>query len=109
MPIRWKVVKSRYSCCARGKFALHYVKGVIKAVPNTLGIMVFDTFENACLFNSNRFSIITVKSIGRGKKRPTISAQTGIKGINGFYAKDRRTTIRAPRGTICYPAVEVLE
>ena len=113
MPIRWKVLThGRHSSYAEGKFRLEYFKGkVVKAEPETLGIMVFDTFKNANLFihnNTLAYKIIKVRPIGRGKKEPTICSCISEGAINYFYTSKYRGC-SPPPGTICYPAVEVLE
>ena len=107
--IRYKVLRDRSSCYACGDFRLEYLKGTtVKAIPGTLGIMVFDTYENADVFATYKHHIVKVKPIGRGKKRPSICTWTGTIDLNYFY-EDKNKGIHSPPGTICYPAVEVLE
>jgi len=120
MPIRYKVIKISYftdkriSCFAEGKYSRNYTKGrTVKASPSTLGIMVFDTEENAKRFICNPnygLRIIRVNPIGRGKRPKYISKYFESDRLSYFYtSKDFRLEASPPLGTICYPAVKVLE
>ena len=115
MPIRYKILsRYRYSFFAEGDYSLHYPKDeTVKALPGTLGIMVFDTFANAVAFRGTVYKecpIVKVKPIGRGKKQPEICAFISQDRINDFYQLKFDFTVEpSPIGTICYPAVEVLE
>lgn len=108
---RWKVLRGRHSCSARGYFGLYYAKGTtVEALPGTLGIMVFDTWRHAADFMGRNRTIIMVKAIGQGKNCPLVSGWTDEFDLKRFYAKEQRfvAKIKPPLGTICYPAVEVL-
>jgi len=77
--IKWKVVTNSrrsviYKTCKILNESLYYFKGNhVKPIPNTPGILVFDTFENAFKFKEYlthpfKFMIIRVKPIGEQKK-----------------------------------------
>lgn len=58
--VRWKVIREdpkgkRISCLAKGKYSLVYKKGrVVKAAPNSIGVMCFDTKRNATAWLSGQ-------------------------------------------------------
>lgn len=112
---RFKVLGfHRESCYAQGKFRKKYEEDeIVAAVPGTLGIMVFKSLEEAKAFRIPRahkcFQIVTVEPIGRGKT-PKRIAGVSEYSIKRFYMKDSREyRDLVPKGTICYPAVMVLE
>ena len=115
MPIRWKVTtQTRRSCVIYGEdFFKKYLKNtIVKADPTTLGIFLFKTKKNAEDFTKNTrgWIILKVKTVGEGKKPKEISGSISIRGLTEFY--DNSETAKTefmPFGTICYPAVEVLE
>lgn len=121
MAIRWKVVKidlatgKRYSVTATEKYCREYPKGAtVKALPNTLGLMTFKTKCQARQFQGQvdipDTVIIRVKSIGKGKRPSSISIFGGAASfLDAFYSGDGIVTRFIPSGTICYPAVEVLD
>lgn len=115
MSIRYKVVdQDRKSCFANGEFRLFYAKDTtVLAVGNTYGVMTFDSLTNAQIFVSKYspwLQIIKVKPIGRGKRRKYISGDQSNYGIDNFYKRRVKVFgMPSPKGTICYPAVKVLE
>ena len=128
--IKYKVVRkaNRKSCIVpeHSEYCLKYSKGIVRAVPGSFGIMVFPTKELARDF-ANRFNIILkVRPIGKCREPYRLSDYGKFSGklttnlFDAFYAYYKknyrrkkwwrnRNVILAPRGTECYPAVEVLE
>ena len=117
--IRYKVVKasSRYSCMVHGatKYALKYEPETeVHARPETLGVMCFDTYKNAYrLIHQHHYYrdnciIIKVIPMGRGKIPILLGSP---KRLNEFYTLgcENLNHLIPPKGTICYPAVYVLE
>lgn len=113
---RFKVLGfNRRSCYAQGEFCKRYEKDeIVAAVPGALGIMTFKSFEDAEEFKRPRghrcIQIVAVKPIGRGKAPKKIS---GISepDMERFYEEGPKNGEWSfpPKGTICYPAVRVLE
>ena len=139
MIIRWKVTKDdRTSPHAEGKYYKEYLKNtIVKANKNTLGLMTFKTKEQAATWANRsviRTRILKVRPIGRGKV-PIVLANRDY--FNLFYKHKRTLNSKkiakllrlkgdgrrfdyrigdrdiilwpVPEGTVCYPAVEVLE
>ena len=120
------------------KFSLTYTKGkIVKSIDTSIGIMVFNTYSSAKSFSEycvvpNSF-IIRIKIIGRSKPVPAqiaflihYEASKATSSINKFnklsqkikhYSALKRynffikhqETIRCPKNTECYNAVEVLD
>jgi hypothetical protein len=102
----------------KGRYVLQYPKGaIVKARPNTVGIMVFKDYRRAESFlKSMRMTgilkIIRVKPIGICYIPSRISSGCHDAAIYGFYADEytvHKAGITPPTGTECYDAVEVLE
>jgi len=98
------------------KFCLTYNKGdIIKALPETLGIMVFKSLYNANMFNFFDGIIIKVRPIGKKKPTPDHIAVTyhgsrqTTQAIKKFNRSIQVRILPVPDGTECYDAVEVLE
>lgn len=114
--IKWKVVsRSKKSMFARGKYSIDYDYApgmVVSAPPDTIGIMVFGRKTDALHFAGTvlfPYHIVKVKPIGRGKKPEKVSWTIDEKGLDAFYqATDDSVGTCPPKGTICYPAVEVV-
>ena len=120
--IRWKIVKKyeRGSCYLpkNCKYFKTYKKGIIvKATRGTLGIFVFKTKKFAedfiidYLASNSQFQILKVKSIGKGRSPKLIANFIFLlasQDINMFY-EEGILAIPPPDGTICYPAVKVLD
>lgn len=121
MRIRYKVVTTTRKSCTipiHSKYCRTYTKGkIVKAVPESFGIMVFKDKRSARDFSYMRGEnqILKVRVIGR-KKIPKIIGlvyndprKTTIK-LNQFHAGNNYDcTVLIPAGTECYPEVEVLE
>lgn len=98
------------------KYVNVYTKGkTIHALKSTLGIFVFRTRYQAVKFVwdygiQSIVKILHVRPIGRGKV-PKDIARTGTNHdlIIAFYSGFNVNIINPPLGTICYPAVEVLD
>lgn len=120
----------RGSCYAGGPHYLKYIKGTkVQAIKDSLGIMVFKTRRDAEEFaswHSKAAGIIRVKCSGRGRVPKVISSSQVGRNIQRFYEKLKKYGLpvnrlfiegslriggmqEAPRGTICYQEVEVLE
>jgi hypothetical protein len=115
--IRFKVVKasSRYSCMVHGstKYALKYEPGTdVYAIEGTLGVMCFDTYENAMKLIHQHYyfgrncMVIKVQPMGRGYRPKEVGSPTRL---DDYYKKiDWYRSLIPPAGTICYPGVHVL-
>lgn len=115
---RFKVVKaaSRYSCMVHGstKYALKYdPETAVYALPETLGVMCFDTYKNAYKlirqhwYYGENCMIIKVIPMGRGRRPKSIGSPTRLKE---YYEEDHwYRSLIPPDGTICYPAVYVVD
>ena len=78
-------------------------------MPKSLGIFCFETLQNARDFQLNhRDMIIKVEPIGKGVRR---RVRGSLNCIREFYAdrSDPYLKTDTPIGTICFPAVKVLE
>ena len=132
MKIRYKVIKHRKSCVIPqgSKYCLSYKKDqIVKAVPGSLGIMVFKTLLNAQCFETASTKIIKVRPIGRRRKISIFSTcmlnarrnTFMFKNFYKIYSLKKRykdwplkffnitNIVYPPEGTECYSAVEVLE
>ena len=130
--IRYKVVSSkdnRSSCSLApdgNEYIKYYRKGeTVKANKGTLGIFVFKTKKQANNFIKNRrdnegsYFILKVKSIGKGESPKFVCGCPLLlmliwdtsKYLNQFYKYGEKSNLqmKPPEGTICYPAVKVLE
>ncbi len=118
--IVYKVVVNRRSCClsAWSPYSLSYPKNiVVKGIPNTLGIFTFKRLKDAKNFLPTLASspselpkIIKIEPIGKG----TIPLSMSGEGrLEGFYDKSKcippHYIVSPPKGTVCYPAVRVME
>lgn len=116
--VRYKVVKrkSRRSCSINGnsKYSLKYEKGIeVHARPETMGVMCFKKLEEAEYFTrrhpwlNENFMTLKVIPMGKGKTVDDISVP---RKLNDYYNQlGYCHVMQAPRGTICYPAVYVME
>lgn len=107
------VTKTRYN--------INYPDGqIVKAIPGTLGIMLFETREHAmrlrAIMEPRRmgsgkhkfeFKIKKVEPIGVGK-RPTGVAPTREVTMDRFYNNSSSVSFVPPIGTICYQKVKVI-
>ena len=113
--IRYKVTRTdRASCIVYpydSKFCHYYIKGeTIKANPETLGIFTFKTHKEASNFLTNHtWLILRVKPIGKGKTPKIIAPWANRNALEEFYEGGPIKTNEVPKGTICYPAVKVLD
>ena len=121
---------SRYiSCFAEGRYQRAYNNNeIVEAELGSLGIMVFEKRSQATDFVKNHdlfphnLLIKHVLPIGRGKRPPLISKAMNQESLYEFcqrYAHFKKEWITVPlkntplntppEGTICYPAVKVLD
>ena len=100
------------------KFSLKYNKGIVTALSETIGILVFENLFDAVDFLSfigGNGKIIKVRPIGKMKPIPSHIAITyhdaylTTQSIKSFNQKHCPRTLPTPQGTQCYGAVEVLE
>ena len=107
--IRYKVVRDdRTSCSIKGTYQLKYKKNkTVKAAENSLGIFCFKRKMDAEDFIGMipDLKIIRVKPIGKGK----IPKEIGIVTMISKFYLGKGITHIIPSGTICYPAVLVLD
>ena len=132
---KYKVVWSdnRKSCVIPegSKFSLTYKEGIVTALKDSIGIMVFKTRSSAKRFirlngRDDDWQILKVNSIGRKKKTPkrlcgilfdarktTFFLKTFYKilGEKSWLPKfgHRHFTMSVPAGSECYDSVEVME
>jgi hypothetical protein len=117
--IRYKVVKkrTRYGCTIHGSslYALKYTtKTMVFARPETIGVICFDTLDNAERFITryhlydDTCKIVEVLPIGRGRRNPILYS---TRHLNYLYngGLDESYEMVPPRGTVCYPGVYVTE
>lgn len=129
-----KVAKSNLnsyyvSCFAEGRYQRAYENNeIVEAEPGSLGIMVFEKRNQATEFITNHdlfphsLLIKHVLPIGKGKKPPLISKLMNQEGLHEFYYRYahfkkewitvplKTTPLNTPpEGTMCYPAVRVLD
>lgn len=118
MPIRWKIItNNRNSIFTEGELSRKYLKdSVVSADPRTMGLMTFETEENARHFHQalsfpkSRHSFITkVQGIGRGKRPKQVSLHQWTKYLLNWYLAKESFGCLPPPGTICYKKVKVLE
>ena len=123
--IRYKVVREidRTSCIVPeySEYCLKYLKGVVRAIPGTFGIMVFKNEIQAIQFTKANNCILKVRPIGKCRKPDYVSSivlnSYDLTRFYAFYKQNHRKkywmtkipTIYTLPGTECYPAVEVLE
>lgn len=120
--VKFKVVSiyfnnERHSVYATGNYDLEYPKGsIVKAREETYGIAVFKTREQAVFFIMARRSkshlILRVCPIGQGKTIKSVCTNPSEFSLDSFYCMSRTYDVAElppPRGTIFYPAVEVLD
>ncbi len=115
MPRRpvFKIVKYNKSMFEHRKgYNLRYIQGgITTAREDTLGVFCFKTKKQAKNFlktvTAYEKRILRVLPIGRGKTPKYIC---GYGGLLYFYSKKSCVSDMSspPKGTICYPAVEVL-
>lgn len=96
------------------KYKLIYKIGtIVTAPPGTLGIMLFDTLDNAkafmkyCVF---RGKILVVESLGGITKPRTISRFTLGDMLSLYYKNGEIYNTRIPpKGTVCCQSVKVIK
>lgn len=110
-------------------FVRWYPKGeIVRARKNSLGIFVFTSYEDAARFAGYTWTIIKVRPVGR-RRVPRVMVRWDVltskthRQLVYLLKKDEpwveyrmqcgskyfNLSSRIPRGTVCYPAVEVLE
>ena len=118
MSIKYKVVYkgSRLSIAARGEYRVVYNKGTtVKSPPNTLGIMVFKMRRQAEIFRTlhlipSYYMILRVKTFRRGVVPKKIGLLITETALDLFYKNSKdMSSMKPPRGTICYDEVEVID
>ena len=125
--IKYKVVQSNRRSIIVGNddfmsspYKKYYEAGyTTKAEPGTLGIFVFHHRNQAkkWIEHGNRsYQILRVRPVGKGKTPKFIGLWHTPKNLNNFYDIKKQnildpnmTNAQIPTGTICYPAVEVLD
>ena len=113
--IRYKVTRmDRTSCLInrRSCFSQKYLKGkMVTADPQTPGIFTFETKKHAQAFMPLMEQLILkVQPIGKGTRPSHISRDLCQRGLMRFFkALASKLTMWPPNGTICYPAVKVLD
>ena len=93
MKIYYKLVTgSRKSAIVGEEFELYYAKGTtVEKIPETVGIMVFNTKQNArdfakdTMYKFSGYKILKVKGIGKGRKPIRICPYIVAYKLNDFY------------------------
>ena len=127
---KYKVVWSqdRKSCTIpkSSKFSLIYKKGIVTAVKDSIGIMVFKSYVSAKRFmnlngKKNQWQILEVNPVGEKKKMPkrlcpirwdARETTFALKMYNKFrFSKfpSYYSTMPVPAGSECYDSVEVMD
>lgn len=115
--MKWKVTHySRQSLFALGRYNLIYRENtIVRAVPGSIGIMLFDTYMNARMYAArywDNYEILQVETFGEGIRPDYIAGTSHEPGLDSFYktgdysSKNRRVP---PIGTICYMKIRVLD
>jgi len=116
----YKIVQSEhrnsFSVVEFNRYCKHYYPNtIVKAVKGTLGVMCFETKEDAkgfinsqCVWVEEELDIIDVRPIGKAHYPKSICAQTEEDVLNNFYEGESMITMYPPKGTVCYDSVEVL-
>lgn len=117
--ICYKVVnEDNTSAFVTGKsYARKYQLGeIVTAKKNTLGIFCFkDLLSVRKWCNPSSFKILLVESMGEPLVPEVMCVCYRIRYLNSFYnhdkpkRSDRWKTNNVPQGTICFPAVKVLD
>lgn len=123
--VKFKAVRimgeRRFSAYACGDYCLNYLKNsIVRARRGTIGIAVFGRKGEAKKFcEGTNFEIIQVLPVGRGKTVKVISGKQSDNMLDFFYRCLERhqgiprdsdfIPMAPPRGTMFYPAVEVLD
>ena len=115
--VKFKVVNlDDKSCTTSGNFSLTYSKGSqVTADPLSLGIFTFHTRQAAERFseaNGCKTKVKRVLPIGRGRTPDHISVFTDTISLKDWYhdvVPEYYYRQQPPPGTICYPAVKVLD
>lgn len=113
--IRYKLTKKNRTSCVihpQSSFCQNYLKGkIVTADPQTPGIFTFKTKAEVRNFMWHRtWLILKVQPIGKGTVPKLISDNTDKRSLIRFFKElSGRIRTKPPRGTICYPAVKVLD
>ena len=123
--VKFKAVRMmgerRISAYAGGTYTLNYPKNsVVRSREGTFGIAVFGRKIDAEKFcHGTNFDIIRVFPVGRGRTVEVVSCNQSDHMLDIFYrciAKYQGIPrdsdlipLKPPRGTMFYPAVEVIE
>ena len=108
--------KDRTSCLIHPKsqFCKRYLKdAIVEAEPGTPGIFIYKTRRQAegyARYWNKDWLILRVEPIGLGKVPRKVSYAITQRSIISFIKKlASMHTMSPPEGTICYPAVRVLD
>lgn len=112
----YKVVDKKYkSPMAFGKYRLSYnIGSIVTAVPNTLGIMLFDELIDVDRFITNfegsLFDCCRILTV-EAKGKITIPEKVGLcvdeRSINFFY-ENLYISVSPPTGTVCCQSIKIL-
>lgn len=116
----YKLTTSDYkSITAHGKYCKQYIPGcVTSADPNTLGLMVFETYKNVKSFYKfihyavKPVKVLAVRGIGLKTIPKKVCNGSSEAYLDYFYSHIGYLTsymvMNIPLGTVCFPKVEVL-
>ena len=114
-PIVYKVTTwDRRSIMARGAYRLTYLKGTKVIAPmHSVGCMCFESLKTAEDFAfhyfSRTFGFLRVEGIGKAIVMPDIALWYSEADLSNFYTNDHVHGGNAPRGTVCYPEILMLD
>lgn len=118
--ILYKLVDRFYrSILVSGRYNKAYIpRSVVYAEPNTLGLMLFDSYKGALSFYGKTkhalrgkplFKILAVRGIGQETIPTLVSLAVNEKYLDDFYDHVPQTAhLVPPPGTVCFQSVEVL-
>lgn len=116
---KYKVTNSAGGSCTvppNSSFYLGYKKGKkVKAPKGSLGIMAFQTKEEAAKFTSFLSRIKRVIPIGEASFPSKVAALVDGEWLEKFYEDkskdpdDIEMSYSPPKGTVCYPGVFVVD
>jgi hypothetical protein len=92
-----------------GKYSLKYgLDKETKKIPGTVGIMCFETVEDALSFTEKfrePYRLYEIEGIGINEI-PKISAYLNTKILNRFYKNKKNDSgVTVPEGTICFDSI----
>ena len=114
----FKIIKGKERTSCMVEKGIYYKKGEIaRADEHTLGVFVFKTRRAARRFYANmcyrlsrgRWQICRAIPIGRGKTPKRISGFIDSRLLRRFYEQGIHSKENKVKGSICYPAIRMID